>query len=185
MSSACPEVVAVLALVLLVSACERENRRLDKTHISPNPVAQADGAADLQPGQPGRGMREIAAGGGYNPSNAYEVSQGKMLYKWFNCVGCHAQGGGAIGPALMDDKWIYGKKPEEIFTTIMEGRPNGMPSFRGRIPEAQVWQLVAYVQSMSGLLSTDVAPNRDEGLMGAPPEANRKAVRPDEERPKK
>ena len=26
-----------------------------------------------------------------------------------------------------------------------------MPSFRGRIPDAQVWQLVAYVRSMSGL----------------------------------
>jgi cytochrome c oxidase cbb3-type subunit 3 len=130
-------------------------------------------------------MREIAAAGGYDPSSAYEVSQGKMLFKWFNCVGCHAQGGGSIGPALMDDKWIYGKKPEEIFATIMEGRPNGMPSFRGRIPEAQAWELVAYVRSMSGLLSTNVAPNRDEGMMGAPPESNRKAVRPDEERPRK
>lgn len=185
MSSACAEVVVVVALALLVGGCDREKRDLEKPRLAPDPVAQADGVAELQPGQRGRGMREIAAAGGYAPSSAYEVSQGKTLYKWFNCAGCHAQGGGAIGPALMDDKWIYGKKPDEIFTTIMEGRPNGMPSFRGRIPEAQVWQLVAYVRSMSGLLPTDVAPNRDEGLSGAPPEANRKAVRPDEEPPKK
>ena len=56
-----------------------------------------------------------------------------------------------MGPPLMDDEWIYGSEPENIFATIVEGRPNGMPSFRGRIPDYQVWQLVAYVRSMSGL----------------------------------
>src|SRR4051812_47750251 len=35
-----------------------------------------------------------------------DVSEGKRLYKWFNCNTCHVNGGGAIGPALMDDKWI-------------------------------------------------------------------------------
>jgi len=45
----------------------------------------------------------------------------------------------------MDDEWIYGFEPVNIFATIVEGRPNGMPSFRNRIPDYQVWQLVAYV----------------------------------------
>jgi cytochrome c oxidase cbb3-type subunit 3 len=176
---------ALLVACLALTACERERRELEKPLTASDPVAQADAAADLQPGQQGRGMREVGARGGYNESNAYEVSQGRTLYKWFNCVGCHAQGGGAIGPALMDEKWIYGSKPDEIFKTIMDGRPNGMPSFRGRIPEAQAWQIVAYVRSMSGLLPANVAPNRLESMISAPPESNRKAVRPDEERPKK
>lgn len=65
----------------------------------------------------------------------------------------------------------------------MEGRPNGMPSFRGRIPEGQAWELVAYVRSMSGLVS-GAAPSRSESLLGAPPEDRRKAVPPDEKKPK-
>jgi cytochrome c oxidase cbb3-type subunit 3 len=92
------------------------------------------------------------------------VSEGKRLYEWFNCVGCHAHGGGGMGPALMDDKWIYGSGPENIFSTIIEGRPNGMPSFRAKIPNQQVWQIVAYVRSMSGQLSKDVSPGRDDNM---------------------
>ena len=178
----------VLLLVVLLASvaagCERERRYLEKPATAPDPVALADGAAEQQPGEPGRGMRELATRGGYAESNAYEVSQGRIYYRWFNCVGCHAQGGGAIGPPLMDEKWIYGSKPDEIFATIMEGRPNGMPAFRGRIPEAQAWQIVAYVRSMSGLISAQAAPNRIEGMTGPAPESNRKPVRPDEKRPK-
>ena len=65
-----------------------------------------------------------------------------------------------MGPPLMDDEWIYGSEPQNIYATIVEGRPNGMPSFRGKIPDQQVWELVAYVRSMSGLLRQDVAPPR-------------------------
>ena len=72
----------------------------------------------LQVGQQGRGMRAVAAAGRYSERNAYAVAQGKLFYRWFNCIGCHAQGGGAIGPALMDESWIYGKDPDSIFATI-------------------------------------------------------------------
>ena len=37
---------------------------------------------------------------------AWHVSEGKRLYDGFNCTGCHAYGGGDIGPPLMDDQWI-------------------------------------------------------------------------------
>jgi cytochrome c oxidase cbb3-type subunit 3 len=171
----------VAAFMLVAGGCEREKRGFGKPSISPDPRAQAEGIADLQPGEPGRGMRAIASAAGYNESSAYQVAQGKRLYRWYNCSGCHAQGGGAIGPALMDDKWIYGKDADTIFATIMEGRPNGMPSFRGRVPEEQAWQLVAYVRSMSGLLPSNVAPNRSDAMAGAPPEGLRKAQRPDDQ----
>ena len=39
------------------------------------------------------------------------IAEGQRLYNAFNCVGCHAHGGGAIGPALMDDLWIHGSDP--------------------------------------------------------------------------
>ena len=169
-------------LAIIATGCEREARRFDKAPVDSDPRAQADALSDLQPGQPGRGMRALAAAGGYNEHNAYAVSQGKLYYRWFNCIGCHAQGGGAIGPALMDENWIYGKDPDAIFATIMDGRPNGMPSFRGRIPEEQAWQIVAYVRSMSGLVSSDSAPNRSDTLLGGPPENLRDPMRSGEKR---
>jgi cytochrome c oxidase cbb3-type subunit 3 len=103
-------------------------------------------------------------------NNAYAMNEGKRLYEWFNCVGCHAHGGGAIGPPLMDDKWIYGNQPEQVFSTIVQGRPNGMPSFRGKIPDYEVWQLVAYVRSMSGQVPGDAAPGRNDDMNTTKPE---------------
>jgi cytochrome c oxidase cbb3-type subunit 3 len=169
-----------LLLALTAAGCEREARRFDKAAVDADPRAQAGALSDQQVGQAGRGMRALAAAGGYNDRNAYALAQGKLYYRWFNCTGCHAQGGGAIGPALMDENWIYGNGPDAIFATIMEGRPNGMPSFRGRIPEEQAWQIVAYVRSLSGLVSADSAPNRADTLLGAPPENMRDPMRPDE-----
>ena len=64
----------------------------------------------------------------------------------------------------MDALWIYGDKPENIYATITEGRPNGMPAFRHKIPDSQLWQIVAYVRSMSGQLRKDVAPARSDDM---------------------
>jgi cytochrome c oxidase cbb3-type subunit 3 len=70
----------------------------------------------------------------------------------------------------MDDQWIYGSQPENIFETIVEGRPNGMPAFRRKLTTDQVWQLVAYVRSMSGLLPKDVASGRNDDMQVRPQE---------------
>jgi cytochrome c oxidase cbb3-type subunit 3 len=78
----------------------------------------------------------------------------------------------------MDDKWLYGERPENIYATIVEGRPNGMPSFRGKIPNQQVWQLVAYVRSMSGQLSKDVSPGRDDNMNVKPSEQSTEKENP-------
>jgi cytochrome c oxidase cbb3-type subunit III len=102
--------------------------------------------------------------------NAWSMSEAKRVYAMFNCVGCHGHGGGGMGPALMDLKWVYGSSPDEIFASITEGRVNGMPAFKDRIPEYMVWQLVAYVRSMSGLAPIDSAPARDDHLRTRLPE---------------
>ena len=81
---------------------------------------------------------------------AWGINEGQRLYGWYNCVGCHAHGGGAIGPPLITQQWVYGGEPANLFDTIVKGRPNGMPSWGGRIPEYQVWQLVAYLRSLNG-----------------------------------
>ena len=168
----------ILAVVLLLflpalGACERESRRFSETP----PTADPSQTVRLSPLEPGPTTRQDTLKSAYE-DNAYAASEGKRLFSQFNCVGCHAHGGGAMGPPLMDDEWIYGAEPENIFATIVEGRPNGMPAFGGKIASSQVWQLVTYVRSMSGLLAKDVAPGRDDALYGAPQEQGTSEQRP-------
>jgi len=46
--------------------------------------------------------------------NAEAVNTGKRLFQQYNCSGCHSNGGGGMGPDLMDDVWIYGGRLEQI-----------------------------------------------------------------------
>ncbi len=98
------------------------------------------------------------------------MSEGKTLFEWFNCVGCHAHGGGAIGPALMDEKWIYGASPQNLYDTIAEGRPNGMPAFGDKLSSDQIWKLVAYVRSLAGQTPKDASPSRSDHMNMKPSE---------------
>jgi cytochrome c oxidase cbb3-type subunit 3 len=102
--------------------------------------------------------------------NAWAISEGKRLFSAFNCSGCHGNGGGAIGPPLMDHRWIYGYAPDNVHESIVEGRPNGMPAFRGRLTEQQAWQLTAYVLSLSGLVPKDAAGGRSDHMLAKPSE---------------
>jgi cytochrome c oxidase cbb3-type subunit III len=165
-------ITIAIAAVALLSACERERR--DYQLPNGERLAQATRLTDLQPGSPSQ------PGTVESPfrDNAYGLSEGKRLYAAFNCKGCHANGGGAIGPALMDHRWIYGSRPEQIYSTIVEGRPNGMPAFGGRIPDQQLWQIVAYVQSLSGNASQAAAPSRNDNMSAARPENRREPQRP-------
>jgi cytochrome c oxidase cbb3-type subunit 3 len=164
-----------LAFVALAAtlACERESRRYREM---PAGSTRAEGVRQtpLQPGVP----REMPHAPGPYDGNAWGIGEGKRLYSSFNCAGCHAFGGGAIGPALMDDKWIYGSAPQQIYSTIVEGRPDGMPAFGGRIPDQQVWQLVAYVRSMSGQAPRDAAPGRDDDMSVKKPELRQEREQP-------
>jgi cytochrome c oxidase cbb3-type subunit 3 len=75
---------------------------------------------------------------------------GMDLFNQMNCVGCHApNGAGGMGPALSNSKFIYGSKPADIYLTIAQGRPNGMPAWGATLPDQAIWQLVSYVQSIS------------------------------------
>jgi cytochrome c oxidase cbb3-type subunit 3 len=101
---------------------------------------------------------------------AQALSQGQQLYSAFNCVGCHHHGGGGIGPALMDDTWLYGSDPQSIYRSVAEGRPNGMPAFGGHIPAQQIWQIVTYVRSLAALVPATIRPARDDDMQKTPPQ---------------
>lgn len=77
------------------------------------------------------------------------LADGRQLFNAFNCSGCHGgHGGGGMGPSLRDESWIYGSSDAEVFNSIAEGRGKGMPAWGLKIPQDQIWQLVAYVKSM-------------------------------------
>jgi cytochrome c oxidase cbb3-type subunit III len=168
----------VVCVMLLMSACKREERRLREPAPS-NAASEGITVSGLHPAQPtvGSTMPSAPVNDPYTES-AYAVSEGEKLYNAYNCVGCHFHGGGGIGPPLMDQDWIYGSQPQNIYQTIVEGRPNGMPSFRGKIPDYQVWEIVAYVRSLSGQLKKDVAPGRDDHMYGAKPPENSPKLQP-------
>jgi cytochrome c oxidase cbb3-type subunit 3 len=179
MKLAKPACVALVLSAAALSGCEREKRSFPTPRSNEvNAVASAAGMR-MSGQQPSAArtdpVKDPAANASPYEQNAYAVNQGKRLFRWYNCNGCHGSGGGSIGPALMDAEWVYGSDPANVFESIERGRPNGMPSFGGHIPDDQVWQIVAYVRSMSGQLRSDVAPQPEasrnrEVPRPAPPE---------------
>ena len=165
--------ILALAVALAAAACRREERRFREVAPAATATSVAT-AANLQPGP----TYTVTRTNGPYQYNAYAISEGKALYNQFNCSGCHSNGGGGMGPPLMDDKWIYGRDPASVFATIMEGRPNGMPAWRGRIPNYEVWRIVAYVRSMSGQASKDAASGRDDHMFGRESEQRLTEVKP-------
>jgi len=82
--------------------------------------------------------------------NAERIAEGGKLFIAYNCLDCHgAEGAGAMGPSLQDNRWHFGGTAGAVFQSIYEGRPDGMPSWGGRIGDDQIWRLVAYVQTLS------------------------------------
>ena len=132
--------VAVTAAATLM-ACERRDHTRTPGNLSRIAYVRQ---SELQPGQviPAVAMRNPFEG------NPHAVGEGRRLYNWYNCGGCHFAGGGGIGPPLMDDEWIYGSEPQNILDSMMEGRPNGMPSYRGKLPQEHALKIAAYVRSL-------------------------------------
>jgi cytochrome c oxidase cbb3-type subunit 3 len=147
------EAAAALLALLAAAGCDREERGLKHQ-------PKAETMAYVASGDPRSKEYE---------NNAFQLAQGQRLYMWMNCVGCHAHGGGAIGPPLMDNKWRYGGRMEDIVYTVLNGRPNGMPPFKGRITEQQAWQLAAFVRSLSAHPRQDVLSARTEEMSTTEP----------------
>lgn len=65
------------------------------------------------------------------------------------CSGCHGeQGEGGRGPNLEDGQIVRRKDDQQLFSTIRKGVAGGdMPAFD--LPKEQIWQLLAYIRSLS------------------------------------
>jgi len=140
-----------LAFLLVLGGCKRHEKKPYAAHITQSEEPR-DTAERIRPGpdvpdpEKFRG-RSMAVNNPYD-GDAKAIQEGRRMYAWMNCKGCHAEGGGGIGPILWDDQWRYGGRGIDIAESILYGRPDGMPSFAGHLPEDQVWRIVAYVQSL-------------------------------------
>lgn len=82
--------------------------------------------------------------------NAQAIATGARLFISYNCLDCHgAEGSGAMGPSLADGRWHFGGGDGEVFESIYQGRPEGMPAWGSTIAPDQIWMLVSYVKSLS------------------------------------
>ncbi len=87
---------------------------------------------------------------------AVAIQEGRKLFLWYNCYGCHGgHAGGGMGPSLRDQTWLYGDRDDQVFDSIAQGRGQGMPTWGTKIPEQQIWKLVAYIKTMGTPLEAD------------------------------
>jgi cytochrome c oxidase cbb3-type subunit 3 len=155
------------ALLTLLVGCKREIRRQDSQPLTGTPAISASpdtvfpGGAIAPPLVPRASAYE---------GNAAAIAQGQQLFGSMNCAGCHGHGGGGMGPPLMDAKWRYGGRIDQIASSISEGRPNGMPAWRSKLTQEQIWQLSAYVRSLAGLEPIDAVSARTDSMSNIPPQ---------------
>ena len=138
----------VLAGLALVAAQACRDSRAEEPPRTPGSQRQAPaGAQDLagrfvshtehiQPGM----VKPFAGLQMKNPfeGDAKAVETGGKLFLSYNCVDSHgAEGSGAMGPSLADGRWHFGGNPGEVFESIYQGRPEGMPAW-GKIGRAHV-----------------------------------------------
>lgn len=139
---------AMVASTMLVAALAVACRQADEeTGLPPAGAVlatPAPGRVWIQPGPP---VVHAVVRNPYAGDDA-AIEDGERLYGAMNCGGCHGGTGGAIGPNLQDSTWIYGGDAASIYESIMNGRPGGMPTWRGRLPDETVWKIVAYLQSL-------------------------------------
>lgn len=154
------------AVSLTLGACDREEHRSRAKPIGET-VPTGQSPATIFPG--GSSPPQLDARARLYDNNANAIAAGQTLFTQMNCVGCHSHGGGGMGPPLMDDEWRYGGRIDQIAASIADGRPNGMPSWRGKLTAEQIWDLAAYVRSLSGLPSKDAVSSRSEGMSAGTP----------------
>lgn len=70
---------------------------------------------------------------------------GRAIFVRDNCYSCHGTfGGGGMGPNLRDESL----NDDEVRNAVLNGRPAGMPSFRGLLGERDIEHLTEYLDTL-------------------------------------
>lgn len=142
--------IGIIALSLGVRHLANATQTPQKTPPRPGnqPTYFVEHPDHIQPGLP-QTSRFSSITNPYE-GNAQRIAEGAKLFIAYNCMDCHgADGSGAMGPSFQDSRWHFGGTAGDVFQSIYEGRPEGMPSWGGRIADDQIWRLVAYVSTLS------------------------------------
>lgn len=150
----------------VVAATDAAGARQTRAQISGDTLRFVAHEENIPVGMPSR-ARPLAL------TNPFEgdrnaVATGARIFVAYNCIDCHgADGSGAMGPSFQDGRWRFGGSASAVFESIYQGRPEGMPSWGGRISEEQIWMLVAYVRSLAaGDLTTENFTGAEQERMG-------------------
>ncbi len=79
--------------------------------------------------------------------DAAAIAEGKKLFDR-NCAECHGDGTGGSGPDLTDNEWLCGGSDAQIFATVSNGRPGGMPSWSSDLKDDEIWKIIAFIRSL-------------------------------------
>jgi cytochrome c oxidase cbb3-type subunit 3 len=91
--------------------------------------------------------------------DADAIAKGAEVWRTI-CVACHLpEGTGLVGPSLVDPYWKYGDSDADLFQTVAEGRPLGMPPWGQQLGTDKIWQVLAYLETL---------PKRSEPGLGSP-----------------
>ncbi len=82
-------------------------------------------------------------------AQAAAIAEGKELYKKMNCYGCHGmQGGGGMGPSLIDATWKTGTGTDaNLLDQILNGKGQ-MPPYKTMVNDDQAWKMIAFIRSL-------------------------------------
>ncbi|MBN1239389.1 MAG: c-type cytochrome [Gammaproteobacteria bacterium] len=145
----------VAVSILTLPACQPQ----ETTEAEPAPAgALMDLTGRVMGTQPGPDRPLIEVDNPYD-STPNVLQEGRRLFVWFNCYGCHGgRAGGGMGPSLRDATWLYGSADQDIFDSIAEGRRYGMPAWGTKLPVEQMWKLTAYIKSLDTPMEPEPPP---------------------------
>ena len=90
-----------------------------------------------------------------------------MLFERMNCAACHGYTlAGGMGPNLMDTYWRYGGAPAQIYNSIFQGRPRGMPAWGLALSQSEIWKITAYIEAQGGAFAASRADQGRQGNLG-------------------
>ena len=88
---------------------------------------------------------QAESGSGRDGDGKGSAVEGRRKFLEMNCYGCHGgRGGGGMGPNIRDDR----PNDNRIADAIRNGRPTGMPSYRGLVSNQDIENLIAYIRSL-------------------------------------
>lgn len=156
----------MVAIAILASACRPSGQELVRENeAGPTPTTQVS-AGDLasNPGVVPGNHPSVKYGVLRNPyaNNPTAAAEGRQLFVQYNCSGCHGgRAGGGMGPSLRTGQFTYGGTDTQLYATVFEGRPAGMPTWGAKLSSDQIWKLITYIRTLGTPQEPDKPPPMD------------------------